>query len=139
MKTLIILAGIGQLSLVIGSLAIPRMLKWSEELSKVSPLIRQIFWTYAGYILCTNLSFGLVSVFASQLLLDGSPLAVAITAFISIYWGARIIIQFTYFDRSQVGTGLIFRLGEMALVSLFVYCTIVYGYAAYLNFSGVNR
>ena len=50
-ESLLMLAGVGQLVLAAGSLAIPRVLRWSDDLSRVRPLIRQIFWTYAGYIL----------------------------------------------------------------------------------------
>ena len=101
LEIMIVVAGIGQILLVIGSLAIPKFLNWSSELSKVRPLIRQIFWTYAGYILVTNLSFGLLSVLAPTALLDGTFLGTCITGFIALYWAARIVIQFTYFDRSD--------------------------------------
>src|SRR5436853_283494 len=74
--TLIIAAGLGQLLLAAGSLAIPRVLKWSEQLRSVRPLTRQVFWTYAGYIWTTNVCFGLMSVTMPGELLAGTPLAV---------------------------------------------------------------
>src|SRR5262245_28399545 len=61
---LIRLAGLGQVVLVAGSLAVPRVLGWRRELAGLRPLTRQVFWTYAGYILTTNLVFGLVSALA---------------------------------------------------------------------------
>ena len=71
----IVVAGVGQLALVLASLAIPRVLGWHRELMHLRPLTRQVFWTYAGYIWGTNLSFGLVSVIGPGWLLDRSPLA----------------------------------------------------------------
>ena len=133
LSSLIFLAGIGQIALVLGSLAIPKILRWKVELNKVQPLIKQIFWTYAGYILVTNLCFGLVSVFADKALIDKSFLATAVTGFICLYWLSRIIIQFFYFDRKSFPMGKILLAGEIILIALFVFLTIVYGISFYLN------
>src|SRR5271165_4968232 len=99
---LIFLAGVGQIVLAAGSLAIPRVLDWRADTARLRPLTRQVFWTYAAYIWTTNLSFGLLSALAPRALLDGSPLAAAVTGFIALYWSARLVVQFTYFDRSDV-------------------------------------
>ena len=107
-RALLVAAGAGQLVLVAASLAIPRVLRWPEDLARLRPLTRQVFWTYAGYIWATNLSFGLVSAFAPGWLLDRSPLAGAVCGFIAAYWGARLVIQFTYFDRSDAPQGPLF-------------------------------
>ena len=132
----IFLAGIGQIALVLGSLAIPKILKWKDELNKVQPLIRQIFWTYAGYILVTNLCFGLLSVLETKELINGSVLASAITGFITMYWFSRVAIQFFYFDRSSFPPGKMLLTGEILLVALFVFLTLVYGWSFYLNLKG---
>jgi hypothetical protein len=126
-RTVLILAGLGQIALIVASLAIPRVLEWPRELAGLKPLLRQMFWVYSAYIWGTNLSFGLLSTFAPGLLLDGSPLAGCVAAFIAVYWGARVVIQFAYFDRSGAPQGRIFVLAEVALVALFVALTLVYG------------
>jgi hypothetical protein len=136
--SLIVSAGIGQLSLVAASLAIPYALRWPEDLAKVRPLTRQVFWTYAAYIWCTNLAFGLISAFAPHWLLDRSPLAGAVSTYIAIYWGARLVVQFTYFDRSDAPKGSLFVVGEAALVGLFLVLTLVYGALALRAF-GIPR
>ena len=123
----LLVAGVGQLILVVASLAIPRVLRWPEDLARLRPLTRQVFWTYAGYIWATNLAFGLVSALAPRWLLDRSPLAGAVCGFIATYWGARVAIQFVYFDRSDAPRGLRYAFGEAALVGLFVGLTLVYG------------
>jgi hypothetical protein len=124
---LLVGAGAAQLTLVVASLAIPRWLNWKGELAKLRPLTRQVFWTYAGYIWVTNLSFGLVSMVSPQVLLDRSPLAGLVCSFIAVYWAARVVIQFVYFDRTDAPKGRFFVVGEAALVALFVGLTIVYG------------
>ncbi len=124
---LLVGAGVAQLLLVVASLAIPRLLNWKTDLAKLRPLTRQVFWTYAAYIWATNLSFGLISTLAPQLLLDRSPLAGLVCGFIAVYWAARVAIQFGYFDRSDAPKGMFFVLAEAALVALFLGLTITYG------------
>ena len=130
MRTLLMLAGFGQLALALGSLAIPHILGWLEETAKLRALTRQVFWTYATYIWATHVSFGLVSTLAPERLLDGSPLARLVAGYITVYWGARLLIQFFYFDRSAAPPGALYTAAEVALVSLFVFLTGVYGYVA---------
>ncbi len=137
-ETLIFYAGVGQLILVIGSLAIPYVLNWAEDTARLRPLTRQVFWTYAGYIWGTNLSFALLSMFSPASLIDQSFLATAITIYIFVYWLVRVVIQFTWFDRSDAPRGLRYALGEVMLDALFVCLTIVYGWAAYTNLLGAS-
>lgn len=133
LKTGIVLSGLAQLALVIGSLAIPVILNWKLELSKIQPLIRQLFWTYAAYILMINLCFGLLSFYAADKLLDGSFLAIVLTGFIAVYWISRVWIQFLYFDRAAFPKGKIYQFAEAVLVLLFVILSIAYSYACYFN------
>jgi hypothetical protein len=127
------LAGWLQIILSLGSLVIPRLLNWKKELQPVSTIIRQMFWTYAGYILVINFSFGLVSVFGAEELIAGSFLAKCITVFIFLYWLARVMIQFFYFDTKSAPQGGIYKAGEIGLNCLFIFLTLVYGWIAYLN------
>lgn len=136
MRTLILLAGIGQLGLALGSLAIPRVLGWREEMRTLRPLTRQVFWTYAAYIWGAHVCFGLLSALAPDALLDRSTLAALVNLFIALWWGARLAVQFAYFDRSARPPGLQYLLAEAGLVGLFTACAAVYGTAAWLDFRG---
>ena len=132
--TFLFLAGLSQIILVIASLAIPKVLNWKSELKNVQTLIRQMFWTYAAYILVINLCFGLLSVFAFAELIDGSFLAKVVTGFIAVYWISRVLIQFFYFDRESFPPGILNRIAEVLLVTLFVSLSAVYSWALYVNF-----
>ncbi|WP_183574826.1 hypothetical protein HDF18_00215 [Mucilaginibacter sp. X5P1] len=132
--TLLRVAGLAQIALVAGSFAIPKVLNWRNELAKVQPLIKQMFWTYAAYILVINLCFGLLSVFGSKELVNGSVLALLITGFIAIYWISRVLIQFLYFDRTNFPAGKWNKLAEVLLVALFIFLSIVYSLACYINY-----
>ncbi|WP_316818341.1 hypothetical protein [Pedobacter nyackensis] len=134
LQTAIFLAGIAQLALAAGSLVIPGILKWKEELSKVNTMIKQMFWTYAAYIFVINLCFGLLSVFAVSELLNGSLISLLVCGFIAVYWISRVLIQFLYFDRKSFPAGKLYLLGEVALVGLFVALSIINSLAFYANY-----
>ena len=129
-KIAIILAGITQLSIAASSLGIPRLLGWREETARLQPLTRQVFWTYASYILVSHIAFGILAVAAPSALLDGSVLARAVCAFIAAWWLSRAVLQFVVFDRSVAATRPLFRFAEAAYVSSFVYLALVYSMAA---------
>ena len=126
-ETAIILAGLGQVLLVVSTLAAPKVLRWKEDTAKLRPLNRQIFWTYANYILVTNLSIGLLSLLAPELLTREDSLSTIISGYISLYWGARVVLQFTYYDRNDKPNGLFFKLCEYGYNALFIYLAAVYG------------
>lgn len=133
----LVAAGIGQIALVVASVWIPAALDCKSQLARLRPMLRHLFWTYAGYIWITNLCFGLLSAFAPAWLTDGSPLAAAVTGYIFLYWAARITIQFALFDRSDMPRGARFRLAEAALVGLFAFLTCTYGWATAANLQAV--
>ena len=130
--------GIAQIVLALASLAIPRVLRWAEETRKLNPLTRQVFWTYAGYICVSNLCFGLLTTLLPESLINGTQLAAAVTGFIALWWAARVVIQFAYFDRSQAPKGLFFVVAEIALVVLFFVLMLTYSAAALSNLGVVQ-
>ena len=128
------LAGLAHILLALGSFMIPKLLNWKDDLLKVSTIIRQMFWTYAGYILAINVFFGIVSILFPHELVDGSGLAKSMTILIFLYWFARLVIQFTYFDKSDLPSEGIYRFGEIGLIFIFVFFSVVYGWAVAINF-----
>jgi hypothetical protein len=133
---LIRLAGIGQLVLAAASTTFPWILGSQQELAKLRPLFRRLYWIYAAYILCINTSFGLLSSLRPGWLLDATPLAGAVTGFIALYWGARLTLQLLGFDRDDMPIGARYRLAEAALTLLFAYLTTVYVSAFVANVRG---
>ena len=134
-QQIIRLAGLAQIMLMLGSVAIPKILNWAGELAKTRALIKQMFWTYAAYILVINLCFGAVSLCDASDLTNGSRLAMLVNGFIAVYWISRVLIQFFYFDRTDFPTGKWNRAGEVVLVAVFVFLSAVYSLACYYNYS----
>lgn len=96
-------------------------------------MTRQVFWTYAGYILATNLFFAAVSMLAPRSLAGHSPLAAALTTFMALYWAARVAVQFLFFHRSGAANTFLFRAAEVLYVGGFAFFSAVYAYAALAN------
>lgn len=132
---LIVGAGLGQLVLVVAGTCVPFALNWKESLSPLDPLNRQLFKTYGGYILGTNLFFAILCLGDPSALSDGSFLAKALSIYLTLYWIVRIVLNFTYFNRSYAPQTWWATAGENTLLIVFSYLVGVYGYAAYLNFS----
>ncbi len=133
----LVLAGFGQLALCAGTLALPRILDWRRKLAALPRLEGQVFRVYAGYIWGTNLAFGLVSALAPDWLLDGSPLATAVAAFICVYWTVRLLLQFAYLDLAAARPpGGVYRALEVVLDALFVALTVGYGAVVWWNVAG---
>lgn len=138
-KILIVLAGLTQLAIAATSLLIPRLLDWPKETTLLRPLTRHVFWTYAGYTLGTNLWFAALAIGWPSQLAAGTPLAVLVTAFISVYWLVRIVVQFAWYDRTVTLDRTLFKLAEMAYVSGFAFVTIVFAMATIHNLRMVIR
>jgi hypothetical protein len=132
-KTSLILAGLAQLAIAMTSLLIPRLLDWPKETRLLSPLTRRVFWTYAGYILGTNLWFAALAIGWPSQLASGTPLAALVTGFIAAYWLVRIIIQFAWFRRSLSDDRRLFKVAEVVYVAGFAYVTVVFAAATLHN------
>ncbi|HYM60923.1 MAG TPA: hypothetical protein VEZ11_08520 [Thermoanaerobaculia bacterium] len=139
LRHLIILGGLIHLAVAASSLAIPRLLDWKRDLASLQPLTRQVFWTYASYTLGAHLAFAAVSLVGAAWLVDGSPLAAAVTGYIAIYWSARVAVQFVHYDRTAARAGILFRVAEVMYLSAFSYLGIVYGVAAAGNIFGARQ
>jgi len=119
------LAGALQLLLFVGSFAIPKNLRLGERVVCLEPFIRQMFWTYACYILVSHLFFGLISVFLTIHLLH-NPLGNVLLLFMGVWWLARIGVQIFYFDRSGIPYTLFNKIAEALLFCLFIFLTLTY-------------
>ncbi|MGB0992482.1 MAG: hypothetical protein ACPG32_08435 [Akkermansiaceae bacterium] len=130
---LVILAGVGQLVLVLASAAIPACLNWGKHLITLPKLMRQLFWTYGCYILAMHLFFGIISTWGYGLLLDGSPHAAILCALMAAWWLVRISLQLFCFDRKGIPKTPFNTLAEVGLMVLFIYLATTYSLAVYHN------
>ena len=127
LQVLIVLAGVAQFAIAAASLGAPAVLEWRSELAQLRPLNRQIFSVYGGYILGTNLLLASLCAFAPAWLTDGSPLAAAVCGYVLLYWGARLVIQFVYYDRASAPQGALYDAAHWLFSLAFLYLTVVFG------------
>ena len=130
---LLVLAGLGQLVLCGASPFIPIVLGWPAQIKVLPKLLRQVFWTYAGYILGSHLVFAGISLFAASILLDGSVSATILCAWMTLWWGVRLAIHLVGFDLAEVPNQGWHRGAKLALGALFAALTSIYVLAVLFN------
>jgi len=94
------LAGAMQLFTAAANFVLPAKLRYRDNLAKVSPIIRQIFIVHSAYIVLVLTGFGLVCLLFPADLCGASPLGKFLCAFLALFWGLRVGIQFGYYDSS---------------------------------------
>ena len=129
----LMIAGAGQIALVVALVSAPKVLDWKQDTAKLRPLTRQILWTYAHYIGVTNLCIGLLSLFGADLLMAHTPLSAIVSGYIFVYWTARLTLQFTYYDRSDRPEGTFYTVCGHLIELLFVILVITYGLLVYTH------
>ena len=129
LSTLIWLAGCGQLSVLVASVLVPIQLNWRTELSGLKRLVRQMYWTYGGYVVMAIIAFGVICLTCSEELASGTRLARGLSAYMAVFWGVRLSLQ-TAFDVKEHLTAWWLRAGYHTLTLLFATFTAIFAYAA---------
>lgn len=124
------IAGALQIMLALAHLAFPKRFQWKEELARLSLLNRQIFLVHTFFICVVLGMFGALSLFASTLLMEGTPLARLILLGMAIFWGLRLFCQWFVYDaalwRGQRFNTMVHGVSTV----LWLYLTAVYVWAA---------
>jgi hypothetical protein len=129
LTNLIVLAGLGQLGILIASAMVPFHLRWRTELQALPRLHRQMHWVYGGYVVLSIVAFAALSILNAQELASGSALARGVCAYVAVFWGIRLVLQ-GVFDIHAYLTRPWMRAGYAVLGLLFASFTAIYGWAA---------
>jgi len=130
LANLIFVAGIAHFCILIASALVPIRLNWREEFRSLSPLHRQMYWVYGGYVVLSIVGFGLISVFNSQELAAGNWLARSFCLYVAVFWAIRVALQGVLNVEEHLTTWWL-RLGYHGLTVPFLFFTVVYGWAAF--------
>ena len=125
----LVLAGAGQLCVLVASALVPFQLRWREELRVLSRLHRQMYWVYGGYVVLSIVAFGVISIANAEEIAGGSGLARAFCAYVAVFWGVRVILQ-GVFDVGEHLTAWWLKAGYALLTILFIALTGVYTWGA---------
>jgi hypothetical protein len=129
LATLIFIAGIGQLSVLIASALVPLRLKWRDAFQTLSPLHRQLYWVYGGYVVLSIVALGLISLTSAEELASGSRLARAVCLYVALFWGIRLSLQAVLDVREHL-TAWWLKAGYHTLTVLFASFTLLFTWAA---------
>lgn len=130
LERVIFLCGLAQFGILIASSLVPFRLNWKEELRCLSPLHRQMYWVYGGYVVLSIVAFGVISMLNAREIAGGSPLARSFSCYAAAFWGIRLSLQ-AVFDVKEHLTAWWLRVGYNLLTCLFLTLTACYGYAAF--------
>jgi len=130
LENLILIAGILHALTLIGSAQVPKEMNFKEELPKLSPLMRHWVMTAGGYIVLNISAFALIMIFFRHELASGTPLARAFCGYVAVFWGIRLVVQLFLFDAKPYLRNWFLTLGFHGLTLVFIYHTLVFGWAA---------
>ena len=91
-------AGAVQLTMTGANVVLPGKLNYRENLSRVSPLVRQIFVVHSIYMVIVLLGFSGLCFFFAPRLIGHDPMGRSLSAFLAAFWLLRIFLQIFYYD-----------------------------------------
>ena len=130
MKSLLQFAAALQLLILIASGLTPRVLDWRKNLAVLNPFLRRLFWVYGMFIVMVIVGFVVLTFQHADAMATRAPVAHSLCAFIAIFWGARLFVQFAIFNPRPFLTNWFYKLGYHALTVIFAFLVFVYGKAA---------
>ena len=132
LELLIFVGGILHFGILLASAMVPKVLDWKGSLEKLDGLFRQLVWVHGAFIVLVIIGFGLLSIVLAGDLASGTPLARGTCLFISLFWAARLIVQFFVFDAKPYLKTTLLKAGYHGLTVVFVYHTVIYALVAFL-------
>jgi len=121
---LICIVGWLQLSVLAVSAYLPFKLKWKEEFKSLPKLHKQLYWVYGGYTVMAIIFNGVVCIFNSTALANGSTLSKFVCGYLAIFWGVRLCLQ-KVLDVEQFLTNDFLKYGYGFLTALFSIFTLI--------------
>ena len=131
LANLILAGGLAHFCILIASALVPFRLNWREEFQKLSPLHRQMYWVYGGYVVLSIIALGLISIVNARELAAGSLLARSVCLYAAAFWGIRLSLQAILDVKSHLSVWWL-KLGYHTLTVVFLGLTLLYGWAAFV-------
>ncbi len=113
------LVGAAHFVVLCASFQVPYRLHWKRDLQQLIPFNRKLLWVQSGFTVLTILAFGTLTLVLHGELLRGDRAALALAAFIGIFWSSRILVDALYFSHADWPKGRAFVLGHVLLTLLF--------------------
>jgi hypothetical protein len=121
------LAGFVQIAIASANLFIPKKLNYQENLTRVAPIIRQIFVVHSVYIVGVVLLFAAVTFGFATELASGRGLGRFLASAMALFWLCRMPVQLLYYDASLRRSN---RASDVAFTLAALFLATTYGAAA---------
>jgi len=119
-------AGAVQLAIAGANFFLPAKLRYRENISRISPILRQISLVHWVYIVWVLVIFsGLCFFFAPQLA-SGSTLGRYLSAMLALFWLSRCVVQLFYYEKELRRQN---RLADTVFLLAFFYLGAVFATA----------
>lgn len=102
---------------------------WKEELARLSPFNRQMFYVHNFFVTLVIAMIGLLSFCGTPTLLEKSTLGSYITGAITFFWLCRWIVQFFFYDVSLWRGKKFETMAHGAFALFWTYLVVIYGWA----------
>jgi hypothetical protein len=119
-------AGVLQWLVASSNLFAARIFRYRENLSKVTPFVREVFVVQNVYIMATVATFGVVCILFAPELAGSSALGRFLSGFLAIFWAGRIFIQLFFYDKDAKRS---WPIANLVFLSTFVYLSGVFAVA----------
>ncbi len=126
LEKLLWFAAIVQFGMVLANFYLPSKLRYRENLSRVAPMIREIFVVHAAYIVAIVFLFAVLTLRFTGDLASGHGLGQFLAASISLFWLCRVPLQLFYYD-SEIRRAN--RAGDVAMIAALLFLATAYGAA----------
>ncbi len=114
-------------ALSVASFWIPKALGWRKKLAGLTPLMRELFWTYSIYVWISHVFFAALALGFGDWLMSRTSSAAAMSTFMLLWWSVRLWLQFFGFDLSEVEGSTVNRVAKHLLTLLFIGLVVLYG------------
>lgn len=123
-------AGVLELAIAFANFILPRKLKYQDNLSLVTPLVRQIFVVHSAYIVGVVLLFAGITFGFTAELASGQGLGRFLAASMALFWFCRVPVQLFYYDSALRREN---RLGDVAITLALLFLAGTYATAAFVH------
>ena len=114
-------------ALSVASFWIPKALGWREKLAGLTPLMRELWWTYSIYVWSSHVFFAVLALGFGDWLTSRTAPATAMCTFILLWWSVRLWLQFFGFDLREIENSRANRIAKHLLTLLFTGLVVLFG------------
>jgi hypothetical protein len=120
-------AGVMQLVIIAANFVLPKRLNCTENLARVSPMIREVFIVHWVYIVLVLGIFTTLCFWFAPELAGASRLGRCLSAMIALFWLLRVPVQLFFYDRETRRQN---RVADVVFLTVFSYLGVVFSIAA---------